>query len=301
MTNPPANTSTSLSTYNPREPDAETREMIRMVAGTDFVPAGLRGNPHAVYACVLAGRELGIGPMESLREIHMIDGRPSMSAKLMLGLVRRAGHSVTGKRGSDRAEVTGTRADNGDTFTVEWTIDDAKRAGLLNKKVWQRYPSEMLWARAVSTLCRALFSDVLTSVKYTPDEVDLPREDIALDAVDALPVVEPPEPAAVPMTGGATATVYPRADAVTEIVADHGDGRHAAHIHVTDGAPITACEGCGADLLEDEHEADCPSGDAQLERDEAIAEQRIEQAEQQALEGVEVESQFKAPPGAYDK
>ena len=37
------------------------------VASTEFVPSSLRGKPDKVFAAVLAGREIGLGPMAALK------------------------------------------------------------------------------------------------------------------------------------------------------------------------------------------------------------------------------------------
>ena len=89
----------------------------------------------------------------------------------MVQLVRKRGHSITGDVGPATATVIGTRADNGDTMTVTWTLDMADRAGLLNKSNWKKYPEAMLWARAASQLCRMLFADCFAGNTYTPEEL----------------------------------------------------------------------------------------------------------------------------------
>ena len=55
-------------------------ELAKQVANTEFVPKSLRGNPGAIAACVLYGDELGIGPMQALAKIAVIEGKPSLSA-----------------------------------------------------------------------------------------------------------------------------------------------------------------------------------------------------------------------------
>lgn len=149
---------------------------LKMVAKTDFVPRALRGNPAACLAAVLTGREMGLDPMESLRSIDVIDGRPSPSAHLLSRMIRAAGHQVEILEASDRgALLRGTRKDTGETLEVGFTIEEAVRAGLVtldedgtprarsqNGKVlpWERYPEDMCFARALVRLWRRLFSDV---------------------------------------------------------------------------------------------------------------------------------------------
>ena len=154
-----------------REPQQLSVDQLRYVANTDLIPKSYRGNVPAILACVLTGRELGIPDLHALRAIHVVDGKPTLSAELMVTLARRAGHSITGEVTDIKARVTGVRGDNGDTMTCEWTLDMASQAELLGKQNWRKYPQAMLWARAVSQLCRMLFPDVVLGVGYTPDEL----------------------------------------------------------------------------------------------------------------------------------
>lgn len=198
-------------------PTTLTNEQLKFIASTEFVPVGLRGNLPAILACVATGRELGIGDMISLRSIHIIDGKPTMSAELMVQLVRKRGHSITGEVSDGSATVVGTRADNGDAMTVTWTTDMAARAGLLGKGNWKKYPEAMLWARAASQLCRMLFADCFAGATYTTEELGAedtmgngaPFVDAAADtpfAIDAVPFEA--------STGDPMAAQQPHTDAV---------------------------------------------------------------------------------------
>lgn len=144
---------------------------LQMIAKTEFVPPGLRGNIPAILACVATGRALGIADTTALRSIHVIDGKATFSAELMVQLVRRAGHSITGEVTDGSATVKGKRVDNGDEMKSTWTLAMAERAGLLGKSNWKKYPESMLWARAVSQLCRMLFADCFAGSTYTVEEM----------------------------------------------------------------------------------------------------------------------------------
>jgi hypothetical protein len=183
--------SSDLVTYTPPSPAEwqQINELAKAVAATEFVPVAMRGKPAAVLACVLTGRELGIGPMQSLKHIAIIEGKPGLSAELMAGLVRSRGHKLRIiTRSSDEAEVEGVRADDPQhPLRVRWTLKDAERAGLCtisddgrprardrnNKPMpWEKYPDAVLLARAISALCRALFSDITAGFSYTPEEIE---------------------------------------------------------------------------------------------------------------------------------
>ena len=146
-------------------------EQLQYIANTEFVPKAMRGKLPAILACVAMGRELGLGDLVALNTIHVIDGRTSLSAEAMVGLVRKRGHSIQGNFSADSCTVTGKRADNGDEMTVTWTKEMAQDAGLLNKDNYKKYRPAMLWARAVSQLARMLFADCFAGSTHTPEEI----------------------------------------------------------------------------------------------------------------------------------
>lgn len=181
----------------------EAWKLASRVSGTEFVPKGLRGKPEAVLACILAGHEAGLSPMTSLRQIHVVDGRPAMSAELMRALVMRAGHEIwTDESSSTRAIVCGSRSGSPRESKVAWTIDDAKRAGLVGKDNWKKYPRAMLLARATTELCRMIFPDVLAGISHSIEELADGGE-VALGVVDMGPVEQAPDEPAPRVTAKA--------------------------------------------------------------------------------------------------
>lgn len=178
----------AVERYIPRPPERLSREELKFIVNSELVPKAYRGKPADMFACVLLGRQLGIGDMHALRSIYVVDGKASISAELMVALARQRGHSITATYAEDRVTVTGTRGDTGDEITVTWTKSMAERAGLAGKDVWKKYPEAMLWARAVSQLSRMLFPDVLAGVSYTPDEAELSPEERIDEAFGTVPV-----------------------------------------------------------------------------------------------------------------
>ena len=163
------------------------------IAKTDFVPKAMRGNPGAIVACVLSGNELGIGPMQSLQKIHVIEGRPAMAAELMRALILGAGHDLwVEDQTSTKCTIAGQRAGSTHVTRVTWTIDDAKRANLAGKPVWRSYPRAMLLARATAEIARMVFPDVLAGLSYASEEVE---DGFIWDAIEAEgePVEEQPK------------------------------------------------------------------------------------------------------------
>lgn len=118
-----------------------------------------------VFAITQKALSKGINPIEALNGgMYYVQGKVEMSAITMADLIRRKGHSITlGKESNDTICVLhGKRKDNGDTWKVSFSIEDAKRAGIYKPGgPWTKYPDTMCYSRALSKLARQLFPDVI--------------------------------------------------------------------------------------------------------------------------------------------
>lgn len=141
---------------------AEVGQLARGVCQTDFVPKDIRGNVGATSGRILYGREVGLGPMQALTQLHHVEGRVGMSAEAMRALVMQKGHEIAVQEStSHTCTMMGRRKGSEVWSRVTWTMDDAKRAKLDVKFNWRSYPRQMLVARATAELCRMVFPDVI--------------------------------------------------------------------------------------------------------------------------------------------
>lgn len=171
-------------------------DLAQRIARTEFVPAALRARPEAVMAAMLTGHELGVGVMQALAKIHIIDGRPSIAAELMRALVLQHGHELWVEESTGtRCTIVARRKTSTRETRVTWTLDDAERAHLKGKDNWRKYPRAMLIARATGEVCRLVFPDLLAGMSYTAEELT-DGEVVDLDdlqAAAAVPVDEGPK------------------------------------------------------------------------------------------------------------
>lgn len=128
-----------------------------------------------ILGTLITARRIGMDPMYALNGgIYSIKGKYGISAEGMNSLVRAKGHSIVidPTSNSERSVLIGKRADNGDSCTCTYTLQDAQRAGLVvGGGTWEKHPGSMCFARAVSNLCRRLFPDVIAGL-YVEDEIN---------------------------------------------------------------------------------------------------------------------------------
>lgn len=153
----------------------------KTLAVSGLLPKVYQRSPGNVLFALEYGEALGISPIAAMMGIYVIDGRPTASAGLISGLVRKAGHRlrVTGTDLSATCRIT--RSDDPEfVFEATWTMDRAQKAGITGKQVWKQYPAAMLKARAITECARAACPDVLYGLVYTPEELGADTADFEL-------------------------------------------------------------------------------------------------------------------------
>lgn len=165
-------------------------EFADRIADTEFVPVAMRGRPAMVAACIMYGDEIGVGPMQALASIHVVDGRPFPSAELLRALVLREGHTLRIIEATGTScTVLGIRAGRPDSegVRVTWTIEMARAAGLAGKGAWRSYPRALLVARASTDVCRMVFPDVVKGLGHVPDDPGIAADWDDLTTATGLP------------------------------------------------------------------------------------------------------------------
>jgi hypothetical protein len=147
-------------------------EMAAALVPTGFLPTAIK-TPAQAVAIMLKGRELGIPPMQALANIAIINGKPTIQAELMLAIVYRDhGKAAFRIKSSDDLSCVAEYRLAGwpDIQSYAFTIDQAKKAGLIKPGPWQQYPAAMLRARCISAVARMAFPESIGGM-YVPGEL----------------------------------------------------------------------------------------------------------------------------------
>ena len=147
-------------------------ELAKMLKGaTGLIPEHLRTEGQ-ILATILAGRELGLGPMAAMRGLHVVKGKVGADYSLWVALLKRSNYRVEWVESSAEKVVLKLTDPKGAVHIEKWDKARAQAAGLWNQgQGWQRYPETMLRARAVTSAGRAFAAEVMSG-SYSLDELD---------------------------------------------------------------------------------------------------------------------------------
>lgn len=135
------------------------------------------------FVKIQAGQEIGIAPFQAMSGIHIIAGKPAIGAGIMASKIKGSGkYDYIVVEQSDKVcsidFYQGAKKIGNSTFTIE----DAKKAQTKNI---DKFPKNMLFARAISNGLKWYCPDVFSGPVYTPEEMNaVVTEDIPHEVVD---------------------------------------------------------------------------------------------------------------------
>lgn len=145
-----------------------------MSIGKAFAESGMFPDIKTAAQAVVkiqAGAEMGIPPFAAMSGIHIIQGKPTVGAGLMAANVKGSGKYDY--RVTESTEkicsidfYQGKEKIGNSTFTIE----DAKKAQTKNI---DKYPKNMLFARAISNGVKWFCPDVFAGPVYVPEEMQV--------------------------------------------------------------------------------------------------------------------------------
>jgi hypothetical protein len=165
-----------LTLFNP-DMLTHLEKMAATLSKSGLMPEALRGKPGDILVTLMTGAELGLQPMQSLRSIAVVKGKPALSADLMVSLVKQRKEIceflILVKSTPLVATYKAKRVGEPEPTEMSFTMEDAQRAGLTGQGgMYAKYPAQMLRARCASGICRAVFPDLCMGL-YDSDSGEL--------------------------------------------------------------------------------------------------------------------------------
>lgn len=176
-----------------------TDEMVGLIkVSENLFNSGLFPNvksPSGAFAIVLYGREIGVAAMTALNNISIIQGKPACNSTLMLTKALQSGVKVEVLIETEEGCKLLMQREGRPDYISEFTMNEAKQAGLVRPgSGYEKYPKDMLFARAVTRGLRRIAPDVILGL-YSIEEMTqgqyLKADEIPV--IDTTHTVEEPE------------------------------------------------------------------------------------------------------------
>ncbi|EAS0269338.1 hypothetical protein E7939_21845 [Salmonella enterica] len=150
------------------------KQLADAMCSSELVPDIYRGKPANGAAAILYGAEIGLNPIQSLQQIFVVHGQPSIYARTMVALVKSHGYAIQTVESTDTSvTVRGGDPRTGETEESTWTYERARRAGYTSNKKYETDPQAMLYAKAATEVCRKVAPHVLLGIAYSREELEL--------------------------------------------------------------------------------------------------------------------------------
>lgn len=175
----------------------DVHDLAMRIVVTELCPKQYKNKPNDAMIAILAGKAVGLPPIQALRGIAVINGRPSMYGEdrtavcLSKGQVEwtKEWYEISGKEvvpefsklsdypdGLTACWQTKRRDQSEPSSIVRFRVADAKVAQLWGKAgPWQQYPARMLRMRARAWGERDVYADALAGIEQAEEVLDLPK------------------------------------------------------------------------------------------------------------------------------
>jgi hypothetical protein len=133
-----------------------------------MVPAAIT-TPEQAMGVMLAGWELGLRPMTSLRHVFIVNGKTDIETRAMVGIIRQRDPRIRFEwpEYTNDAVTCVLHRPGQSKLEVRYTVEDAKRSGQYEGKmgIWKSYTRDMLYAAATKRACRIGCPDLINAIE----------------------------------------------------------------------------------------------------------------------------------------
>ena len=156
----------------------EPMEYGRIFAASEMFPDVKSAAQGAVK--LMAGRELGMTPIQSLNSFYFVAGRIAIMAQAMGACIKKSGkydyEIIEHTEEICRIAFYKTGIEKEKIGESEFTKKMAAAAGIINKDNWRNYPKNMLFCRALANGARWFCPDAIAGFYSVEELQDLTSE-----------------------------------------------------------------------------------------------------------------------------
>lgn len=149
----------------------ELQALAEFVSKSGLIPKDFQNKPENCLIAIQMGAEVGLPWAQALQSIAVINGRPSIWGDAALALVQRhpAFEWIDENESSADAGVCVIKRKGMPARRVEFTVEMARAAGLLNKDTYRQHQGRMLQRRARARCMADTFADALKGLALADD------------------------------------------------------------------------------------------------------------------------------------
>lgn len=155
----------------------QAMEMAQWIAESGLVPKSFAGKPKDIAVAAAMGSKLGLDVFSSMAGIAVINGRPSIWGDILRGIVlahpkcEDIDEFFEGE-GDELTAVCVITRKGMSPYRAQFSVADAKTAGLWGRNVWANFSDDMLVNRAFGRAARRRFGDALAGIAVAEESID---------------------------------------------------------------------------------------------------------------------------------
>ncbi len=146
--------------------------------------SGLFGmkSPDQALALMLVAQAEGLHPATITQDYDIIQGKACRKTHSVMARFQQMGGKVEWHQLTDKIADATFSHPSGGSFRMEWTFEQAQKAGLTNKDNWRNYPRAMLRARLIAEAIRAVYPAAIGGMMVSEEAQDMPQSFSQSDA-----------------------------------------------------------------------------------------------------------------------
>lgn len=194
VTTPQTNLTTTASLFDSMDAFRDAYKIAEILCQTQLIPTNFQRKPADVLVALDYSRRLGVPPTAILPHLYVINGRPAMSAQMLIGLVNRSGvfsriqweektdgvvewtrDGVKQSRPNIAARAYFTELSTGEKFYSPWIdLKLALSSGWLTKtgSKWLEMPTIMARYRSASVLIKSVCPELALGMDFADELSD---------------------------------------------------------------------------------------------------------------------------------
>ena len=142
--------------------------------------SGLLGmNEHQAFGLMLMSESYNMHPMKFVQDFHIIQGRASKKTETAFRDFKRAGGRCSWNITNEKEAEAKLTAPDGDTIVMKYTIEQAKKAGLIKSgSNWEKNPADMIRNRVLSKGIKSIYPEAYNGFVSDDEAQDLPPQEV---------------------------------------------------------------------------------------------------------------------------